>query len=162
MRLAIPLLIGLLLLLPAASTARTGAPGDGTLSVKAGRGVVELAVCGTVIGRIEKGKVRIEDPLIGGGTLAISGAESEQKVSETATRYEGRDIRFRAVGGSFQLRIEGSGLDLSAVGRGRVSVRGDASNRDGTYSPDGSAPRSLESERTTSLVGGGKCLPSGG
>jgi hypothetical protein len=41
------------------------------------------------------------------------------------------------IGGTFKIRVVGSGVTLSVVGRGQVTLNGAGSGDDGTYSVNG-------------------------
>lgn len=118
-----PSLLAAALALPAASTAGTRAQGDGTLSVRGGKGIVAIAARGGVIGRFERGCVRISDPVEDDGSGPIVyGAERIRDLSETDAIYCGKDVRFRLIGGFFRLRTVAYGTFLSAVGQGSVTL----------------------------------------
>ena len=136
----------ILLLVPAAASARTSAPGDGTLVVKDGNvGLITIQAKGGVIGRFDQGILKIRDPNPDDDIDAVvTGAESSHQVTENLTRYSGKNIRFRFIGGHFTIRIiGGNGVDLSAVGQGSVILQGAGTLDDGTYSFNGDAPREL-------------------
>jgi hypothetical protein len=136
----------LLLLVPAAASARTSAPGDGTLVVKSGNvGLFWIQAKGGVIGRFDQGSLQIRDPNPDDDIDAVvTGAERTLQVNDNVTRYSGKNIRFRFIGGHFTVRIiGGTGVDLSAVGQGSVILQGAGTLDDGTYSFNGDAPREL-------------------
>jgi hypothetical protein len=130
MRLAVKYfaLLGVLAVLVVAGTAsaRPGSANDGALSVKNSDGrIVIVASKGVVIGRFDKGQLTIKDPTPNDGPGAIvTGADSTAEVGENVTRYSGRNIRFRMIGGPFSLTVFGTDIDLSAVGRGMVTLDG--------------------------------------
>ncbi len=135
-----------LLALPAASPARRGLPGDGTLSVRDGWGRVIVVANGAIIGRFADGTLTVNDPSDDDGTEPIvRGAENRRSVSETRTVYRGKKVRFRLIGGRFTLRLTGTGMFLTVVGRGHVKLRGDW----GTYSLNGQQYQPLPFELTT-------------
>jgi hypothetical protein len=100
--------------------AHAGSPGDGTLSVRDGKGLVQLSSRGTMIGRIERGKLTVTDPNpFDARKPIVLGAESRTRSRNMKTTvYRGRDIRLRVTGGLAHVRFEGRGIQLSAVGRG--------------------------------------------
>src|SRR5205823_3560978 len=118
------LLLGLAaaLSMPLAVSAAAGT--DGTLSVKRGHATIVLKLHGTAIGRLASGTIRIRDlnPYDG----------STPQLRHCRLRYpnpwtiacKGRKIVFRALDGSFVVRLKGAGIYLSAVGRGTVTVQG--------------------------------------
>ena len=108
------------------ATASPAVDRDGTLSIRDGRGGFTVHVRGAVIGRLDRGRLTIEDPseLDGTGPV-VRGHEWSNPLSETKTIYGGKGIRFRILGGRFTVRIQNAtGVDLSIVGRGRAQLRG--------------------------------------
>jgi hypothetical protein len=132
----------LLLAVPAISLARSLPPGDGSLVVRNGRGVIVLQIKGAVIGLMARGKLTLTDndpydenePVVRGRFR--SGGPT--RLSDATTVYKGQKIRYRMVEGSYRLRFEGSGIHLSAVGRGWVTFDGDDRfDSTGVYSLNG-------------------------
>lgn len=103
-----------------AAPAEAGAPGDGTLSVRDGKGLVQLSSRGTMIGRIASGKLTVTDPNLNDTRRPIVLGAEKRTVSrnQKTTIYTGKDIRVRITGGLTHVRFEGRGIHLSAVGRG--------------------------------------------
>jgi hypothetical protein len=88
-----------------------------------GRAVLNLR--GAVLGGFESGRVtitrftgreRVE--------VLVSGADWTQVVNERTTIYGGEGVRFRVFHGSWRVRIYGSGIAATAVGRGTVGLAG--------------------------------------
>jgi hypothetical protein len=126
------------LALPAGSAARERTPNDGTLSVRDGRGVITVAARGAVIGSFAQGRMTIADPLEGDGTGPIvSGEEFHKGIDEKTDFYRGTKVRFRLIGGYFKVRIKGSGINLSAVGKGTLTLDGAGTADDGSFSING-------------------------
>lgn len=119
----------------AASPALAGKPAsDGTLSVKDGRGMVQVNVRGSLIGRFERGKVTITDTNpYDSRRPAVLGYERVSYRSAKTTVYSGRDVRIRIGGGKNDVRIEGRGIYVSAVGRGKGLVKGSGSAQNGVF-----------------------------
>ncbi len=139
------LLLVCLLALPAvASAALIRSAGDGTLSVEDGQGRIVIDVRGGVIGRFDRGFITILDRTPEDAfEPKVWGAAREVVVGLEAERHYGPGVRFRLIGGSFRIVINGAGIDLSAVGTGVVSLEG-SGRFPGAYSLDGedcSAPR---------------------
>jgi hypothetical protein len=140
MRKTLVFLILLVLALPVAALSADLAvsAGDGTLSVEDGRGTVSIQARGGVIGRLERGTVTIfdltpedaNDPVVFGDDQPIA------LVGDTGIRYRGVGIRYRLIGGGFRIVINGRGIDLSAVGKGTGTIRGETL-APGLYSLDG-------------------------
>jgi hypothetical protein len=151
----ISLAVLVLLALPAGSSARSDANAPGSLSIRNGRGEIVLQVKGAVIGRVGSGKL----------TLTDSDPYDEQEpevrgrlkprpkpLSDATTVYQGRQIRFRVMEGSYRLKIEGMGINLSAVGRGWVVLDGDERfSNVGVFSLNGDPYEPIPYERTERL-----------
>jgi len=116
---------------PAALSADT--PGDGTLSVKRGRGIVVLKLKGTVIGRLTSGKVQVKDFRPFDGNVPLFTGCKVKHPTIGLSVCQGRKIGYRVLDGRFNVNVRGSGISISAVGRGTVTV--DGSGEDGL--PDG-------------------------
>jgi hypothetical protein len=123
-------LLGLLCALTAltASTiASAGEPSAGTLSVDDGKGLVMIDLRGSVLGRIGSGTLRVTDltpndryaPLVNGRKV------TQERLGARTTIYRGQGLRFRLVGGGYRMVARGSGIAVSAVGRGWVVLDGD-------------------------------------
>lgn len=112
-------------------------PGDGTLSVRDGRGIFQVAARGGIIGAVAHGRVIITDPDPFDGTVVVTGDDWHRDRTDTTTVYGGTRIRFRVIGGTFKVKVIGLGVNLSVVGQGRAGVKGEGTADDGTYSIDG-------------------------
>ena len=115
---------------------------NGTLSVEQGKGTVTIEIRGSVLGRLANGTVRVTDltprdrfyPVVLGRKLIIT-----RSGPKTIT-YKGQSLRFRMLGGRSKIVVKGSGISVSAVGRGFVTLDGDRRFPDddaGFYSLDG-------------------------
>ena len=133
-KLLVPFL--LLLLLPATAFARESAPppmASGTLSIREGRGIVQLNARGSITGRM-RGKITITDlnpndnkrPIVYGATRTIY--KNERKVV-----YQGRSLRFRLIGAQYMVRLEGRAIFMSAIGRGKGMLDGDGNVENGIF-----------------------------
>jgi hypothetical protein len=128
----------ILLATPAAAySLPTGGPPpqtDGTLSIREGRGTVLLIAKGSVTGRFASGKITITDPKpFDDKRPVVYGSAKTIYLSDRVTVYRGKNIRFRLIGPQFQSKIEGRGIFLSAVGRGRGSIDGAGDTAAGIY-----------------------------
>jgi hypothetical protein len=140
MRKALVFLVLLALAAPVAalSAGLAAGAGDGTLSVEDGRGTVTLQARGGVIGRLERGTITIFDltPEDAFDPVVFGDDQPVAFVGDTGIRYRGVGIRYRLIGGSFRIVINGRGIDLSAVGKGNGTIRGETISP-GLYSLDG-------------------------
>lgn len=126
------------LALPGVASAHTNAPGDGTLLIKDAIGKVTIVAKGGVIGHFGEGTLTIRDPNPDDEiNEVVTGADRRHVVNDLVTKYSGKDIRFRYIGGKFTITIVGSDIDLSAIGRGLVTIVGKGTADDGTYSLNG-------------------------
>jgi len=140
----------LLLAIPAISFARPMPPGDGTLVVTKGRGTIVLQVKGAVIGRMGNGKLTLTDnDPYDEQTPVVRHVRAKLQLNDATTVYKGQKIRYRMVEGSYRLKLEGTGIELSAVGRGWVTFDGDDRFvNDGMYSLNGTDFEAIPADQT--------------
>jgi hypothetical protein len=143
---------------------------DGTLSVKAGVGRVSLNFNGSAVGRLQRGSIQVTDPVAGDGVgFEFTNCDLERDKSDTTTNRNdtirvciGTNMRFRAIGGKYQVLIRGSGIYLSAVGTGLATLNGAGDDPsvdfDGWYSLNDKPYRSLPDFLTPFTL----AAPSGG
>ena len=154
-KLLVPIILLAVLSAPPAFGGRSGPSGQGTLSVRDGKGVVQLSARGSMIGRFERGKVTITDPNPYDARRAVViGAERTVFRGAKTTVYSGKNVRIRIVGWLAHVRIEGRGIHLSAVGNGRGMVEGSGDPDlgvfyDGVWSLNDEAYKSLPDEPTS-------------
>lgn len=137
---------------PVGALAARGTAGDGTLAIRhasgdaLGQPVVRLSLDGAVVGNVTGRLVIVP---VSGSLPSVVGADGSTVtpvVNEAgALVYQGNGLRFRAVGGIYKVTIFGRGIDLNAVGQGRVVLDGSsqAPSVDGKFSANGSAWASL-------------------
>jgi hypothetical protein len=134
--------------------ALAGSSNDGTLSVKAGIGRVNLNFNGSAVGRVAHGSITVVDPLVGDGWGFVTwGCDSGSYRETTAdgdgelSVCKGNGLRFKAVGGKYQIKLKGSGIYLSAVGQGSAFLNGAGDDpdivSDGVYSLNDQPYKSL-------------------
>lgn len=141
-RLCLILLCGLVAV-PAAYAA-AGASGDGVLELRAvDATVVVSGNRGTLWGQMDRGKLVVNDYVLGDGAIYVSGAEGVRLVNDNVTVYTGKDIHFRITGGKYKLTFKGigtdfaKGIDLVAVGVGTAQITADPLSVDpGDYAVD--------------------------
>jgi hypothetical protein len=155
-RLALLTVLAFFLAAPAAGFALTG-DDDGTLSVKSGIGKVYLNFSGSAVGRVHNGVIRVTDPVASDGLgFNFSGCEEEHDRGTSTTICRGKDLRFRAIGGKYQIGLKGAGIYLSAVGHGYAVLNGAGDDpnigADGTYSLNDGPYRSLPDFTATVLL----------
>jgi hypothetical protein len=139
---ALVLLAVLALGLPVGAAATANDVGDGTLSIKDGRGSFTIVARGGIIGSFARGSVVITDPVADDGTGPIVSGDDWPPVyrNETTTVYGGTRVRFRLIGGRFRIKVQGAGVNLSLVGKGLITLNGKGTGDDGTYSVNGESP----------------------
>jgi hypothetical protein len=106
--------------------------GDGTLSLRGATGTFTIAGRGALIGQLDRGAVVVDTRQP--GDAIVTGWEKAKDVNEGRARYMGVDLNYRILGGSCRIVISGSGVDLSFVGRGTITLAGGGT---GTISLDG-------------------------
>jgi hypothetical protein len=107
-----------------ASVAGAAEPDAGTLSVERGKGVVMVDLRGSLLGRLANGSLRVTDltpsdrysPLVAGRKV------TQVRLGARTILYRGLGLRFRMVGGGYRVVARGSGISVSAVGRGVVML----------------------------------------
>jgi hypothetical protein len=118
-------------------------PELGSLSVERGRGLITLEVRGSVLGRLALGSITVTDRTPNDPYLAsVTGKRVviQRRLTPTKVFIRGQGLRFRMLGGSYKIVIRGSGISLSAVGRGHVWLDGEPrflGDDMGVYSIDG-------------------------
>jgi hypothetical protein len=122
------LLVGLAAALTIPAIVLAAARTDGTLSIKRGRATIGIKlVRGTVIGRLANGQVKIKDVSpYDGAPPEFLNCRRRRYPNPSTTVCIGRRISFRALDGRFVINLKGTGIFLSAVGRGTVSITGAA------------------------------------
>jgi hypothetical protein len=124
-------------------------PDVGVLSVERGKGLVVLDLRGSTLGRLGNGALTVTDMTPRDKyTAIVTGRKltSVRQVGPRTMRYRGQGLRFRMLGGRYRIVVRGTGMAISAVGRGVVSLDADRLSplEDvGVYSIDG-ADCSLE------------------
>jgi hypothetical protein len=98
-------------------------PDVGNLSVERGKGVVVLELRGSTLGRLGSGTLTVTDLTPRDRYTATVTARKMlgvRQIGLKTTRYRGQGLRFRMVGGRYRFVVRGSGIALSAVGKGVV------------------------------------------
>lgn len=136
-------------------SAAAAEPNAGVLSIEQGKGMVMLDLRGSVLGRLTTGTLRVTDhtPRDRYTALVLGRKLTQERLGPRTVLYRGQGLRFRMVGGGYRIIVHGTGIAVSAVGRGVVQVQGmrkvpgeDA----GVYSLDG-VDCGLEPEKCTPL-----------
>jgi len=135
----------LALALSGAASARTGAPGDGSLAVRNGNGTIGIQARGGVIGHFYDGVLTVRDFNPDDNVSeVVTGAERSHVVNDQVTKYWGSDVRFRYIGGKFTISVKAFNINLAAIGKGWVTLQGSkGTDDDGTFSLNGSSPQPI-------------------
>ena len=119
------------------------AASPGTLSIESGRGTVVLTGKGIVIGRLDKGDVKIVDlsPL-DQWSPRVNGVPRGKTVW-----LRGKNVNFYVPGGRYKITVRGEGFSISARGQGSVTLTGnpDPTGATGTYAIGDGAPSAIPS-----------------
>jgi hypothetical protein len=123
-------------------TAGAAGPNSGVLSVDQGRGAVMLDLRGSVLGRLAKGTLRVTDqtPRDRFGAFVVGKSLIEERIGPRTILYRGQGLSFNMLGGGYRIVVRGTGIAVSAVGRGVVSLDGEPrlpGEDTGVYSLDG-------------------------
>ena|SRR5689334_21457693 len=111
------------LVLPAAAYSQLRAQ-NGTLSIREGRGVVQLDARGSMTGRVN-GRLTVTDTKqFDEKRAVVYGATKTTYRNAKTTVYQGKNVRFRLGGARFVIRMEGKAIFLSAIARGTGTVDG--------------------------------------
>jgi hypothetical protein len=153
-KLLVPCLLALVI--PAAAYSRTPTPArpdNGTLSIREARGIAQLNVRGSMTGRLN-GRLTITDPKpFDARRPVVYGATRTIYRNERTTIYQGRKLRFRLIGAQYNVRLQGKGIFVSAIGRGKgvLDGAGDVTENiffDGVWSLNDEPPKSLPDDPT--------------
>ena len=156
-------LILIALAVPVAASSQPSAA-NGTLSIREGRGIVELNARGSITGRVN-GRISITDtkpydskrPVVYGSTKTIYR-------NVRTTIYQGKNVRFRLIGAHYELRMQGRSIFLSAIARGDGLVDGSGDPTadifyDGVWSLNDEPYQSLPDQAETFDLGAASSSP---
>ena len=154
MRRIVLLLLTLALAVPAIAAAARSAPGDGSLVVSNADGVLTVEVKGVIFGHFDRGKMTVLDWKADAVNAlpSVSSSKMDVKGAKANVVYTGNDVRFLFPSGKLKLRFEGSGIDLSVVGSGRLTAT-KGSLDEGTMSVNGARATALTSVAVFGTLG---------
>jgi hypothetical protein len=147
------ILLVLALALPVAAYSQVRAS-NGTLSIREGRGIVQLDARGSMTGRLN-GRLTVTDPRpFDSKRPVVYGATKTIYRNAKTTVYQGKNVRFRLSGARFVIKMDGKAIFLSAIARGTGALdgAGDASANvfyDGVWSLNDEPYHSLPDDPTT-------------
>jgi hypothetical protein len=130
------LLLALACTVAFAATTAASAAAAPAIELRGGSGRAVLNLRGAVLGGFQSGRITVtRHPGRDRVEVIVSGADWTEVVNDRTTIYGGSGIRFRVFRGSWRVRIQGSGIAATAVGRGTVGLGGR-----GQYSLAGERP----------------------
>ncbi|HZO97364.1 MAG TPA: hypothetical protein VFB42_08335 [Gaiellaceae bacterium] len=142
--------------LPAAALAERVAAGDGSLVVANADGRLVVSGHGLIFGHLDRGSVTVVGdykPDDHSALSSVSGAK--MRVVGGKVVYTGTDMRFFFPGGKYVLVLDGLGIDVSAVGTGKLVAPGLGLAGDGTIAVDGGRPQAADTIEGAVLFGKG-------
>jgi hypothetical protein len=141
------LLLAGLLLLPAVAIADRGGSNGGSLVVSDANARLTLSGHGLIFGHLGRGTITVVGdykPDDNSALSSVSGAK--MKFTGGNVVYTGSDVRFLFPGGKYTLIVDGTGIDISAVGTGKLAAVGRfLGGDDGTVTVDGGTPQAVDS-----------------
>jgi hypothetical protein len=150
------ILLASLFLAPASALADLHASGDGSLVVNdANVRSIAAKGSGLIYGHIAQGTLTVVDYTAADANAPqISGAPA--RFVGNAVVYSGSDIRFLFPNGRYWLKFEGTGIYISAVGKGTATAAGLGTANDGTLTAGGGKGQALNAfSSTTASFGPG-------
>jgi len=146
-KLCLLLLAGLLLLPAAAVADRGGGSSGGSLVVSDANARLTVSGHGLIFGHLDRGTITVVgDYKPDDNTALPSVSGAKMKFTGGNVVYTGSEIRFLFPGGRYTLIVDGSGIDISAVGTGKLAAVGRfLGGDDGTVTVDGGTPQAVDS-----------------
>jgi len=82
---------------------------------------------GSVLGRLATGTLRVTDQTPNDRyTALVAGKKlTQERIGPRTVLYKGQGLRYRMLGGGYKIVARGSGIALSAVGKGTVMLDGE-------------------------------------
>jgi hypothetical protein len=140
------LLLAGLLLLPAVAIADRGGSSGGSLVVTDANARLTMSGHGLIFGHLGRGTITVVGDYKPDDNTALSSVSgAKMKFSGGNVVYTGSDVRFLFPGGKYTLIVDGTGIDISAVGTGKLAAVGKYLGDDGTVAVDGGTPQSVDS-----------------
>jgi hypothetical protein len=140
------LLLAGLLLLPAAAAADRGGSSGGSLVVSDANARLTISGHGLIFGHLGRGTITVVGDYKPDDNTALSSVSgAKMKFTGSNVVYTGSDVRFLFPGGRYTLIVDGTGIDISAVGTGKLAAVGKFFGDDGTVAVDGSTPQAVDS-----------------
>ena len=121
--------------------------GSVQVALKDGHGFARLALRGTLLGRVRRGRIVATE------NVFVGHWRSKKRVSDRLVAYRGSRMTLRVFSGdgAWVVRVRGRGINVSGVVRGSLTLDGVNSRPTGLYAIDGGAyhpwPRSQRTFR---------------
>jgi len=145
-KLTILIMLASLSLVPAAALAGREAPGDGALVVSNASGRLTVHGNGLIFGHLGQGTITVVGDYQPDDNTALSSVSgAKMKIMAGNVVYSGSDVRFLFPSGRYNLIVEGTSIDISAVGKGTFSAVGAGLTDDGSFAVDGGRTQSIDS-----------------
>jgi hypothetical protein len=139
------ILLAILVFLPASAFAERGSSGDGSLVVTNASARLTVSGRGLIYGHLDRGTITVVGDYKPDNNTSLSSVSgAKMKVIGGNVVYTGADVRFLFPGGRYTLIVDATGIDISAVGAGKLSAIGKGLPDDGTFAVDGGAPQSID------------------
>ena len=125
----------------------------GTLSIESGRGTAVLTGKGIVIGRLDKGDLKIVDlSPTDQWSPRVNGVPRGKTVW-----LRSKNVNFYVPGGRYKITVRGEGFSVSARGQGSVTLTGnpDPTGATGTYAIGDATPSAIPSVSQSVPYGAG-------
>jgi len=148
MRKLILTLLATVLILPAAARAGSDSSGDGSLVVSSADGKLTVQGKGLIFGHLDHGTITIVEYKPDANTALSSVSGAALKLLGGNVVYSGSDVRFLFPSGKYNLIVEGSGIDISAVGSGKLRATGAGTGDDGSFTADSSRTQQIGTSGT--------------
>jgi len=161
MRKLIVILLASVLILPAAARAERDSPGDGSLVVSSADGKLMVQGKGLIFGHLDHGTITIVDYKPDANTALSSVSGARMKLLGDNVVYSGNDVRFLFPSGRYNLIVDGMGIDISAVGSGKLTAIGAGTGDDGSLTVDGSRAQQIATSGTVTFGKGNSSSSAG-
>jgi len=160
MRKLLVILLATVVILPAAAWAGSDTSGDGSLVVSSANGKLTVQGKGLIFGHLDHGTITIVDYKPDANTALSSVSGAALKLLGGNVVYSGSDVRFLFPSGKYNLILEGSGIDVSAVGSGKLKATGAGTGDDGSFAVDGSRAQQIGTSGTVTYGRGNSSTSS--
>jgi hypothetical protein len=160
MRKLLLIVLATVVILPAVARAGSDTSGDGSLVVSSADGKLVVQGKGLIFGHLDHGTITIVDYKPDANTALSSVSGAALKLLGGNVVYSGSDVRFLFPSGKYNLIVEGAGIDISAVGSGKLKAIGAGTGDDGSFTVDSSHAQQIGSSGTVTYGKGNSIASS--